>query len=50
MTSELAASIIDWRDEDSEISTGGAEDEYYLLLSEPYNCKNSAWRQSGRFF
>ncbi len=41
MTSELAASIIDWRDEDSEISTGGAEDEYYLLLSEPYNCKNS---------
>ncbi len=41
MTAELAASIIDWRDEDSEISPGGAEDEYYLLLSEPYNCKNS---------
>ena len=41
MTSELAASIIDWRDEDSEISTGGAEDEYYLLLSESYNCKNA---------
>lgn len=41
MTAELAASIIDWRDEDSEVSTGGAEDEYYLLLSEPYNCKNS---------
>ena len=40
MTSELAASIIDWRDEDDEISTGGAEDEYYLLLPEPYNCKN----------
>ena len=38
MTAELAASIIDWRDEDSEISPGGAEDEYYLLLSEPYNC------------
>jgi type II secretory pathway component PulK len=42
MTAELAASIIDWRDEDSEISPGGAEDEYYLLLAEPYNCKNSA--------
>jgi len=42
MTSELAASIIDWRDEDSEISPGGAENEYYLLQSEPYNCKNSA--------
>ncbi|MDT8303153.1 MAG: type II secretion system protein GspK, partial [Sedimentisphaerales bacterium] len=41
MTAELAASIIDWRDEDSEISPGGAEDEYYLLLSQPYNCKNS---------
>ena len=41
MTAELAASIIDWRDEDSEITPGGAEDEYYLLLSEPYNCKNS---------
>ena len=41
MTAELAASIIDWRDEDSEISTGGAESEYYLLQSEPYNCKNA---------
>ncbi len=40
MTSELAASIIDWRDEDSEVSAGGAEDEYYLLLADPYNCKN----------
>jgi type II secretory pathway component PulK len=41
MTSELAASIIDWRDEDGDVTTGGAEDEYYLLLSEPYNCKNA---------
>jgi len=41
MTAELAASIIDWRDEDSEITPGGAEDEYYLLLSKPYNCKNA---------
>lgn len=41
MTAELAASIIDWRDEDSEVATGGAEDEYYLLQSEPYNCKNA---------
>jgi type II secretory pathway component PulK len=42
MTAELAASIIDWRDEDSEITPGGAEDEYYLLLPEPYNCKNGS--------
>jgi general secretion pathway protein K len=43
MTAELAASIIDWRDKDSDISAGGAESEYYLLQSEPYNCKNSAF-------
>jgi len=41
MTAELAASIIDWRDEDSEVSTSGAESEYYLLQSEAYNCKNA---------
>jgi DNA uptake protein ComE-like DNA-binding protein len=41
MTAELAASIIDWRDEDSEVSTGGAESEYYLLQPEAYNCKNA---------
>jgi len=41
MTAELAASIIDWRDENSELTPGGAENEYYLLLSEPYNCKNA---------
>ncbi len=41
MTAELAAAIIDWRDEDSEIWPGGAESEYYLLLDEPYYCKNS---------
>ncbi len=33
MTAELAASIIDWRDEDSDVTTGGAESEYYLLQS-----------------
>jgi len=43
MTAELAASIVDWRDEDDEVSAGGAENEYYLLLSEPYYCKNSAF-------
>jgi len=41
MTSELAASIIDWRDEDSEVNeNGGAEDNYYLLRKHPYKCKN----------
>ncbi len=41
MTSELAASIIDWRDNNSEVTTGGAESEYYLLLSDSYECKNA---------
>jgi len=41
MSSELASSIIDWRDQDSEITTGGAENEYYLLLNDKYNCKNA---------
>ena len=41
MTSEWANAIIDWRDTDSEVTPGGAESEYYLLLEEPYNCKNS---------
>ena len=43
MTSELAAAIMDWRDSDSDVEPGGAETEYYLLLDEPYNCKNSAF-------
>jgi type II secretory pathway component PulK len=41
MTAELAASIIDWRDSDSEVTTGGAEDEYYLLQPNAYHCKNA---------
>ena len=41
MTTEFANSLIDWRDENSEVTTGGAEDEYYLLLSDPYECKNA---------
>jgi type II secretory pathway component PulK len=41
MTAELAASIIDWRDEDSDVTTGGAESESYLLQSQPYQCKNA---------
>ncbi len=40
MTAELAAAIIDWRDSDGNLTPGGAESEYYLLLPEPYECKN----------
>ena len=41
MTDELAASIVDWRDADNETTPQGAESQYYLLLSDPYECKNS---------
>lgn len=41
MTAELASAIIDWRDSDSEVSPGGAESEYYLLLPDPYYCKDA---------
>jgi DNA uptake protein ComE-like DNA-binding protein len=40
MTPELAAAIIDWRDSDSEVTAGGAEDEIYLRLNPAYKCKN----------
>lgn len=42
MTLELAGAIMDWRDSDSTISTnGGAEDETYSRLTQPYKAKNA---------
>lgn len=41
MTPEFAAAIIDWRDSDSDLSDGGAEDETYQRLNPPYRCKNA---------
>ncbi len=40
MTDELAASILDWRDSNDEISAGGAESEVYLKRQPPHACKN----------
>lgn len=45
MTEDVAAAIVDWRDEDSEITANGAEDEYYLSQSDGYYTKN-AWFES----
>ena len=42
MSAELAASIIDWRDEDSDLTEGGAESEYYLLQPSAYESKKAA--------
>ena len=36
----IADSILDWRDKDDLHRFNGAEDEYYLTLSPPYECKN----------
>lgn len=41
MTPEIAAAIIDWRDTNSDITTGGAEDDTYLRFNPPYHCKNA---------
>lgn len=41
MTPELAAAIIDWRDANSTITDGGAEDETYQRSNPPYRCKNA---------
>ncbi len=43
MTAELAAAIIDWRDSDSDVTSGGAEEEIYARLDPPYHCKNAAF-------
>ena len=43
MTTDLAASIVDWRDSDDDVSNqGGAENEYYQQLQpDSYYCKNA---------
>lgn len=41
MTPELAAAILDWRDSDSEVTSGGAEDETYLRRNPAYRTKNA---------
>jgi type II secretory pathway component PulK len=40
MTEQIADSIIDWRDADSNPGPSGAEDSYYQGLNPPYGCKN----------
>jgi len=37
---DLAAAIVDWRDTDDTMLTGGAENSYYAALSAPYPCHN----------
>jgi DNA uptake protein ComE-like DNA-binding protein len=44
MTEEIAAAILDWRDEDDEPSEGGVEGAYYENLSFGYMIRNGALR------
>ncbi len=41
----IAASVVDWYDADSEVTSApfGAEDSDYLNLSQPYHCKDSSF-------
>ncbi|NLF30809.1 MAG: general secretion pathway protein GspK [Planctomycetes bacterium] len=41
MTADVAAAIIDWRDEDETVTGGGAESDYYLRQDDAYNAKNA---------
>lgn len=43
MTDEIAASIIDWRDEDDAPTQSGSESQAYLSRSDPYRAKNAAF-------
>jgi len=40
MTPDIVAAVLDWRDEDNQVSPGGAESEYYLSLQPPYHPRN----------
>ena len=42
LDSTVISSIIDWLDEDDELSEQGAENQYYMALETPYRCKNGA--------
>ena len=37
---DLTNSIIDWESATSEVSIGGAKEEYYQSLEPPYHCNN----------
>jgi DNA uptake protein ComE-like DNA-binding protein len=40
MTPDVVAAILDWRDGDNTVTTGGAEAEYYSSLQPPYLARN----------
>lgn len=41
ITADIAAAILDWREKGTSPRSGGAKDEYYMSLSQPYRCKQA---------
>jgi len=41
---DIANAILDWRDPDDEMLTGGAENSYYSGLNPAYTCKNGRFQ------
>ena len=41
---EVANAIVDWRDADNDVLTGGAENGYYTGLAAGYPCRNGAFQ------
>jgi type II secretory pathway component PulK len=39
----MVAAILDWRESGTTPRNGGAKDEYYLSLAQPYHCKQAAF-------
>ncbi len=50
MTEEFAAAIVDWRDEDDDISENGAEAQSYYLMDPPLSCKNAPFETLDELF
>ncbi len=47
MNRARAASILDWRDPDSEVTGGGAEQDYYAERTPPYDPRNGPFQTLG---
>jgi type II secretory pathway component PulK len=50
MTSELAPCIIDWRTAGDMASPGGAKNDYYATLPDPYTCKEGPFETVEELF
>lgn len=44
LTADIAAAIVDWRDENDIPQPGGAENAYYQSLVPPYSCRNKEFK------